>query len=138
MSEINEKKINDYPKPIFIGETAIILDQMKKTICRVSTENGKGTGFFCKIPYPDKELKVFITNNHVIDEEYLENKNEINVNINNNPKQIKLHKKFKYISKEYDVTIVEIKENIDEIKDFLELDENKVLIDYCGNSIYTL
>ena len=46
---------------------------MKKTICRVSTDSGsKGTGFFCKILYPDRELKVFITNNHVIDEENLE------------------------------------------------------------------
>ena len=112
---------------------------MKKTICRVSTDSGsKGTGFFCKILYPDRELKVFITNNHLIDEAYLENQNMIYVSINNNPKQIKLGNNFKYTNKEYDVTIVEIKENVDGIIDFLELDENKVLIDYCGSSIYTI
>ena len=139
MAEINEKKLTNYPKPVFIEGTEIILNQMKKTICRISTENGsKGTGFFCKIPYPRKSLKVFITNNHLIDQKYLNEEKEINIRINNKPKKIKLKDKFKYTSEEYDVTIVEIKENIDEIKDFLELDENSVLVDYFGNSIYTL
>ena len=139
MSKINEKSLNDYPKPIFIEGTEIILNQMKKAICKISTESGsKGTGFFCKIPYPDNDLKVFITNNHVIDEAYLETQNVIYISINNNPKQIKLDKKFKYTNKENDVTIVEIKENVDEIIDFLELDENKVLVDYCGSSIYAI
>ena len=49
MSKINEKTLNDYPKPVFIEGTEIILNQMKKKICKVSTESGsKGTCFFCK------------------------------------------------------------------------------------------
>ena len=138
MDDENEKILCDYPKPISIAGTEIILNQMKKTICKISTENGsKGTGFFSKIPYPHKELKVFITNNHLIDQRYLDEEKEIYISINNQSKVLKLKDKCKYTNKEYDVTIIEINEK-DDIKDFLELDENKVIIDYFGNSIYTL
>ena len=72
MDDGNEKNLSEYPKPVSIEGTEIILNQLKKTICKISTENGsKGTGFFCKIPYPNKELKVFITNNHLIDQNYI-------------------------------------------------------------------
>ena len=139
MDGINEKNIKEYPRPIFIEEGDKILNQMKTSICKVYTESGnKGTGFFCKIPCPDKDLKVFITDCHLIDKNYLEKEKLIYININNKQKEVKLEKKFKYINKYYDVTIVEIKENIDDIKDFLELDENQVVIDYFGSSIYTL
>ena len=137
--EENEKKLRDYPRPIFIEENDLITQQMKTTICKVSTETGdKGTGFFCKIPLPHKVLKVFVTNNHLIDENYLKNEKEIYVSINNKPKEIKLKDKFTYTNKLYDATIVEIKENSDDITHFLELDENQIIIDYIGTSIYTL
>jgi surface protein len=135
----NEKKLRDYPRPIFIEENELITEQMKTTICKISTEAGeKGTGFFCKIPIPHKELKVFVTNNHVINEEVLEKKKPIYVSINNKPKEIKLKDKFTYTNKEFDATIVEIKENLDDITHFLELDENQIIVDYIGSSIYTL
>ena len=135
----NEKKLRDYPRPIFIEENELITEQMKTTICKISTEAGeKGTGFFCKIPIPHKELKVFVTNNHVINEEVLEKKKPIYVSINNKPKEIKLKGKFTYTNKEFDATIVEIKENLDDITHFLELDENQIIVDYIGSSIYTL
>ena len=135
----NEKKLRDYPRPIFIEENDLITEQMKTTICKVSTESGeKGTGFFCKIPIPHKDLKVFVTNNHLINEEYLEKEKVIYVSINNKPKEIKLKGKFTYTNKEFDATIVEIKENSDDITNFLELDENQIIIDYIGSSIYTL
>ena len=135
----NEKKLRDYPRPIFIEENDLITEQMKTTICKISTEAGeKGTGFFCKIPIPHKELKVFVTNNHVINEEVLEKKKPIYVSINNKPKEIKLKGKFTYTNKEFDATIVEIKENSDDITHFLELDENQEIVEYIGSSIYTL
>jgi len=139
MADENEKKLRDYPRPLFIEENDLITQQMKTTICKVSTEAGdKGTGFFCKIPIPHKDLKVFVTNNHLIDEKYLKNEKVIYVSINNKPREIKLKGKFTYTNKEYDVTIVEIKENSDDITQFLELDENPLIIDYIGSSIYTL
>ena len=139
MEKKSEKKISVYPRPIFIEEGEKIFNQMKTSICKVYTESGnKGTGFFCKIPYPDKDLKVFITDCNLIDKNYLEKEKVIYISINNKPKEIKLERKFKYINKFYDVTIVEINENIDDIKDFMEMDENQVIIDYFGSSIYTL
>jgi len=46
---MKEKKKEDYPIPIFIKGTEIILNQMKKSICRICKEDGtKGTGFFVK------------------------------------------------------------------------------------------
>ena len=47
---------------------------------------------------------------------------------------------FKYTNKEYHITIIEIKEEKDNIYKFIELDENILddTIGYVGNSIYTL
>ena len=45
-----------------------IVEQMEKCICKLKIDEIEATGFFCKIPFPDKNnmLPVFITNNHVI------------------------------------------------------------------------
>ena len=126
--------------------TEKIIDQMKNCICKISTENGpKGTGFFCKIPFPDFEhlLPILITNNHIIDESNLENeRNKVILYLNNDNeiKEIKLENRIKYTNKEYDITFIELKEN-DGITKFLELDENikaNVNIPYIGESIYIL
>jgi hypothetical protein len=68
MEKINEKLINDNPIIIPFDCTKKILEQMKKCICKITIDKEKGTGFFCKIPFPDKNnmIPVFITNNHVI------------------------------------------------------------------------
>jgi hypothetical protein len=48
-------------------------NQMKNNVSQILKKDGsKGTGFFCKIPLSEKtNLAAFITNNHVIDEEFL-------------------------------------------------------------------
>ena len=58
--------------------------------------------------------------------------------INIMPKSLK--NKFKVTNKKYDVTIIEIKQNIDGVKDYLEFDESILNdpISYIGNSIYLL
>ena len=145
MEFIKEKKLIDYPNPVFISQNEEILRQMKNSICKICNKDGsKGTGFFCKISLPDKGyINAFITNNHVINEKYLENEKEIIIEINKG-KNIIVDKvkysndTFKYTNKEYDITIIEINNN-DNYK-FLELDEN-ILDDYkgyIGNSIYIL
>ena len=146
MISINEKLIANYPKPISIDETKIILNQMKTCVCRVCRKDGvKGTGFFCKIPLShNKYFPAFITNNHIIDEIYLSNEDNITLQINNgqnnNIKSLSLKNKFKYTERNYDITIIEINENIDGIYEYLELDENILndTINYIGNSIYIL
>ena len=141
MNAINEKFLNDYPMPIFLEETETILNQMKESVCEICLKDGRGTGFFCNIPMEkDKFISVFITNNHVINEEYLTKEDSILIKMNDGKKteRINIKDSLTYTNKEYDVTIIEFKENF--IKDFLELDEN-INNDpayYMGKSVYTL
>ena len=64
-----------------------------------------------------------ISNNHVINENILENE-KITLEINNEEKSIYLNDRIKYTNKEDDVTIIEINPEKDCIYNFLELDEN--------------
>ena len=51
---IKEKKLNNYPEPVSLEVTKEIIEQMEKKVCKICIKDGKkGTGFFCKIPYPD-------------------------------------------------------------------------------------
>ena len=111
----------------------------------------KGTGFFCKIPFPDLNnmLPVFITNNHIIGRDLLYKGNErigINIEEEENIKYINLKNRMRYTDKEDDITIIEIKEK-DNIKNYLELDDkiiNNILNDsnknknYIDEIIYTI
>ena len=146
-STIIEKYIEDYPIPITLESTEIILSQMKSSVCKIYLDNGnKGTGFFCKIPYPDdNNLKPFlITNNHVIDESYLNKDKSFEITINNDKitKKLIIGNRINYTSKIYDTTIIEIYEDKDNIKDFLQLDfninEDNFNNKYINKSIYTL
>ena len=68
MNIINEQKLNNYPEIVSLETTELIINQMKTKIFKICLDDGKkGTGFFCKIPLiNNKELKVLITNNHLI------------------------------------------------------------------------
>ena len=49
MDAEKEKLLKDYPDPISITQTKIILEQMKEKIFKIHTENnGIGTCFFVK------------------------------------------------------------------------------------------
>ena len=151
MDSKNEKFLKDYPTPIFIKETKKILQQMEKSVFKICiTDGSKGTGFFCKIPLPDKNfIPAFITNKHVVNEKYLNEKKEIKVKMIDNDdwdktkiKAINIEDSLYYTNKDYDITIIEIKmkKNAD-LYEFLELDDNIFDDDglgYIGNSIYLL
>ena len=143
--------IRSYPNIVPYESSKKIIDQMEKTICKIRTENQQGTGFFCKIPFPDKNklLPVLITVNHVINEELLYRNNmEILLEIKGgeNIKRLNLNNRIKYTNRAYDITIIEIQKN-DSINNFLELDdiiikdifknidENKI---YSDETIYLL
>ena len=104
MTEIDkEKSLNNYPSPVTINETKKILRQMEKSICKIQNKKGCGTGFFCKI----LNIKLLITNNHVVDEEIMKNNNIIRVELDNNEvKKVKI--KNYYTNVDYDATIIEI------------------------------
>jgi hypothetical protein len=86
MDSQNEKILKDYPTPIFIKGTKKILQQMEKSVFKICiTDGSKGSGFFCKIPLPDKNfIPVFITNNHVVNEKYLKKEKEIKIKMVDN------------------------------------------------------
>ena len=139
-----ENYIENYPKPISLNSTEKIIVQMKNSICKINLLNGnKGTGFFCKILYKNKIVPLLITNNHVINQEILNRNENILITINNNEeKEINLENRIKYTNEEYDITIIEIKENEDQINNYLELDDkivqNKSNISYIKKSIYII
>ena len=147
MSEIKEVFIESCLDPISRRTTKIILEQMKNCVCKIHIEGKKGTGFFIKIPYNEKKLRLLITNNHVIDEKDLIIDNVINISLNNEKefKEIKIDsKRKKYTNEKLDVTIIEIKDE-DNINNFLSLDNkimnadiNKYNNIYKNESIYIL
>ena len=125
---INESKFIDCPDEITYECSKVIIEQMAKYICKIKIGLNQFTGFFCKIPFPDKNhlLPVLITNNHNINSELLytpDIKIKINIKEETYFKEICLNDRKKYTEKEkYDITIIELKES-DNIKNYLELDD---------------
>ena len=113
-------------EPLSLKQTEKILDQMKSnSICRI---NDKGTGFFVKIPYKSILLTVLITTNQVINTDDIQDKRNISICLNND-KKIKIIKldnnRLMYTNEKLDITIIEIKENADNLNnDYLELEDN--------------
>ena len=101
-------------------------DQKEKEKCICKINGSKiGTGFFCKIKYENTSIPVLITNYHIVDDNYVRSHNDLNIYVNGKPKFINLNKnKLIYSSSnnKYDITIIRLEE--DEIKNYLEIDEN--------------
>jgi len=128
MEEIEkEKSILNYPKAVTIECTKIILSQLINCIFKIETKKGKGTGFFCSI---NEQLKVLITNNHIIDEEIIKANKSIHVSLNNDKdfKIIYLKNKKYYTDEKYDITIIEISPEKENITNFLDLDNDIIHI----------
>ena len=112
---------------------------MEKNIYKIKVGNDEGTGFFCKVPFPDQNniLKVLITANHVLYDKTLYNEEEsISILINEEKQErlLSLSNRIKYSSWDYDISIIEIKEE-DKINNYsyLELDD-KILDDILNNN----
>ena len=145
---IEEKQIPNQPKSLTKYQFEIIKEQMEKCTCLINCKDGGlGTGFFCKIPFPDfyNLLPVLLTNNHIIGEEDLKLGNEIHITFQKN-KKISIYidntRKIHSIKKPMDITMIEIKKvyclNID---DFFEIDErifSENGLKYENNTIYLL
>jgi surface protein len=138
----NENMSRD-TNPATIEQTSIILEQMKESICKLKTKNGKGTGFFCSIPQGDKTVDVLITNNHILDQKILNENSIINLTLNNDKEDVSLdmcETRKIYMNKEYNVTIIEVIRKTDGISKFLEIDEELLKDDFelSNESIYIL
>ena len=151
MEPEKEENLNGFPRVISYDCTEKIIEQMKNNVCKIMIGNTQGSGFFCKIPFPDKNnmLPVFITNNHNINDNLLKDgSTEISYYIKKEKvlKKLKLKNRRTYTNEKYDVTIIEIKKE-DNINNYLELDDkmiNDILnntnenYDYLGETIYII
>ena len=135
MEEQNEpyKKeidLEDHPNPISMEQMKYILKQMEKSIYKIKCKKGFGTGFLCLIPFPTKLnlLPTLITNNHVLSEQDIATNQKIEYSFNDDSQSNTIiidEDRKKYTNTEYDITIVEIKINVDKIdlNSFLEIDD---------------
>ena len=119
---------------ISLEDSVKIINQMKNSMCKIYTKQKIGTGYLCKINYKSKIKPFLIINNHLLNKENLEkNKEKIAISIYDNKKKknkeinIKINKgREKYTNEELNVTLIEIKPDLDKIEldKCLELDEN--------------
>ena len=115
--------------------TKIIYEQMSNSIGKIKEKDE--ICIFAYIKYDNKNIPVIIINNH----KFQEKNNMIKISLNNEIKTINLED-IKYINKEYDLKIIEIKENKDDNIKFLEIDNNLYdrdsEINYDKKSIYMI
>ena len=148
MSDIKQEKlIKEQPIPVSLQNTKKILFQMENCVCKIYMNNGGiGTGFLCKIPFNNNLLPVLITNNHVLNENDIDNNKIIKLMINNKAKKIEIdnsRKKYTNNDKNIDITIIEIKPIKDGINNYLKIDDiNKdkdtIELEYKNKSIYII
>ena len=116
--------------PITKDQSKILLSQLEKCVCKIFETNGnKGTGFLCKIPYPNQFslLPVLITCKHVLSQKDLNNNKYIKVTFDDDKFEKNLNLKLArkvFENEALDTFIIEIKPNFDKIFDFLDIDEN--------------
>ena len=126
----NESLLTLYPKVITYECSKKNIKQMEKSIYKIKIGEEQGTGFFCKIPFPNKNkmLPVLITNNHVIyviEDKSLYNEYtniKIDIEEEKEAKIIDLKDRIKFTSEKFDITIIELKEK-DNINNYLDLDD---------------
>ena len=140
----DKKKTEGSIDPVNIEGTKKILDQLMNCICKIQIKGTYATGFFCKFSYKKQSIKVFMTSYHFFNEKDLKENKKLNLSLNDEKetKTIDLSIERKtYFNKEYDTTMIELKDE-DNIKDYLELDDNILKDDegiyYVKKPIYIL
>ena len=127
--------MEEYPQPASMKCIWKISDQMSNSFCKI---NEYDIGFFCHIKYYDEKIPVMIINNYIRDKDY---NGTIEVIMNNKHKKIELGN-VRYKNKEYNISILEIKENKNEKYNFIEIDDKIYSQDsymyYNNESIYIL
>ena len=110
--------LKDSIEPVNIESTTRILDQMMNCICKIKLKGEYGTGFFCKITFEKKIIKVLMTNHHVLNENNFKENKKLNLLLNDE-KELRIIdleiKRETYFNKDYDLAVIELKENDDEI-----------------------
>ena len=109
--------MENYPKPVSQECHKTILAQLDNSIYQIKEKGGKcEIGFFCSIKYNKNEIiHVLVTTYQFVNETFYKNINCVDVLINNEYISIEFGS-FSHINKEYDLGIIEIKE--EEIKNY--------------------
>ena len=136
--EFNENNIINQDNKIYNFQLImkIAKAELNQKVCKLLIELDQnhalvGSGFFCYIP--SKKMKVLITNNHLIDQDFLNKGKKIKFSIEidgkQNNREINLEvERFKNTNKTLDFTVIEILEN-DYIESFFEINESALLTD---------
>ena len=104
----------------------ILKEKGEKATCRIITKdeegNGiNGSGFFCKILYLNKTIKVLFTNNHILNEESIQIGKKIKLVYKGLRKELEItENRFCKTSPLNDFTCIQILEE-DKIEDFFEI-----------------
>ena len=147
MEDINSDNLLKYSvAPITIETSKKIIKQMKHCICKITNEEKNGTGFLCFIPL-DKNDKctALVTSYNMFNDEDIKNNKILKLYLNDD-------KEYKLIQLDYNrkvyfnenfgikILIIEYKDNINNEKNYLELDDNLFNQDfsYENKSIYIL
>ena len=130
----NEEKVKE-GNYLTLKNSKILFEKAEKSNCKIIKDKGYGTGFFCKIKYPNKynEIYCLITNNHIITKDMLKYKENIEIKLNNKEIKILLDKNRRiWTNEEIDFTCIEIikEDNIIEIINPFEIDDNSYNIKY--------
>jgi len=130
----NENKVKG-GENITLNNSKILFEKAEKSICEIITDKGHGTGFFCKIKYPNKynEIYCLITNNHVITKDMFIYQENIEIKFYNKEMKISLNIYRRiWTNEEIDFTCIEIikEDDIIEIINPSEIDYNCYNINY--------
>ena len=111
---------------------------LEKCVCKIFIEEKLkcGTGFFCNIK--QKNMKAIITNNHLIDKEFLNKEKRLNIKIEEEEKEINLElNRYKMTDDNLDYTIIEIIKE-DNINNYIDIDENIYIDNYINKQIFCM
>ena len=118
---ILEGSLGGHASPMTEIETEKLLSY-KSATCKIKFEKGFGTGFFCEINeerIPFK--KALFTNNHILNENSIQN--EIEFEYCGENKKIKINDRYKFTDKELDYTCIEIFEN-DGVNNYFKIERS--------------
>lgn len=108
--ETPEKMVKNDPN-LTTGQHKELSEKSESSICEIKTNDGYGTGFICTLKYPDKNTKIvcLITNYHVINEDMINYKENIEIILNKENKKIDLMKERRiWMDEKIDYTIIEL------------------------------
>ena len=149
----DKTEIDSIEKAEIIKEQSVIVDldvawdlfKYKKCVCKLKiNKHGmieNGTGFLCFIP--SKEIRVFITSNHIINQNFLDAHKELKLYYKDNGEEKEkvldlTIDRYTYMNSDLDATAIEILDE-DLIDDYFEVDETFIKNnEFINQSVYNL